>query len=208
MSLSGPRTRIAVVTAATVVAVLAVSGCSASLAGGGPPDKGYLPGDGSISRVVVADRKAPIAFTGKTLQGKTFDVSDYRGDVVVVNVWGSWCPPCVKEAPALEEVWKQSRGNDVQFIGINTRDEPAQARAHERRFGVTYPSIDDDEGRVLLALRGTLPPRSIPSTLVLDRKGRVAYRVLSAVRASTLRGLIDDMLAERSSAASAARVKW
>jgi peroxiredoxin len=194
------RTGLAVMTASLL---LAVCGCSASLAGGGPPDKGYLAGDGSISRIALADRKTPIVFTGKTLQGKKFDVSAYRGDVVVVNVWGSWCPPCVKEAPALEEVWSGSQGEDVQFVGINTRDQPAQARAHEKRFGVTYPSIEDDDGRVLLALRGTLPPRSIPSTLVLDRKGRVAYRVLSDVRASTLRGLIDDTLAEKPSAAVA-----
>jgi thiol-disulfide isomerase/thioredoxin len=193
------RTRTA---AAAVAALVALSGCSSSLAGGGAPDKGYLPGDGSISKVTVADRKTPITFTGQTLQGKRFDLSEHRGDVVVVNVWGSWCPPCVKEAPALEEVWKQSQAQDVVFVGINTRDEPAQARAHEKRFGVTYPSIGDDQGRVLLALRGTLPPKAIPSTLVLDRKGRVAYRVLSGVRAATLRGLIQDTLAEQPASAA------
>jgi peroxiredoxin len=180
------------------VCALVLSGCSSSLSGGGAPDKGYLPGDGSIAKVVIADRGRPIAFAGETLQGKRFAVSDHRGEVVVVNVWGSWCPPCVKEAPALQQVWEQSKGEGVQFVGINTRDEPAQARAHEKRFAVTYPSVDDDNGRVLLALRGTLPPRSIPSTLVLDRQGRVAYRVLSDVRASTLRGLIEDTLAEKS----------
>jgi peroxiredoxin len=193
--MAGRRIRTA---AGAVAVLLALSGCSSSLAGGGAPDKGYLPGDGSISKVSVADRKEPVTFSGKTLQAKTFDLSDHRGEVVVVNVWGSWCPPCVKEAPALEEVWKQTQTDSVQFVGINTRDEPAQARAHERRFAVTYPSIGDDQGRVLLALRGTLPPRAIPSTLVLDREGRVAYRVLSDVRAATLRALVQDTLAEKS----------
>jgi thiol-disulfide isomerase/thioredoxin len=187
-----------------LAALVVLTGCSSSLRGSGAPDKGYLPGDGSIGKVEVADRAEPVEFSGTTLQGKPFDVADYRGDVVVVNVWGSWCGPCVKEAPALQQVWSQLDGKDVQFVGINTRDQPANARAHERRFGVTYPSIEDDSGRVLLALRGKLPPTAIPSTIVLDRKGRIAYRVLSEVRASTLRGLIDDTLAERPVAAAGA----
>ena len=58
----------------------------------------------------------------------------------------------------------------MQFVGINTETDPAAARAHERRFGVTYPSLDDDGGRVLLRLRGSLPPTATPSTLVLDRQ--------------------------------------
>ena len=85
----------------------------------------------------------------------------------------------------------------VQFVGIDTQDNAAAARAHEKRFGVTYPSIEDVDGRVLLGLRGSLPPKAIPSTIVLDRSGRVAARVLGQVRASTLRALIADALAER-----------
>jgi hypothetical protein len=86
----------------------------------------------------------------------------------------------------------------VQFVGVDTRDQTAAARAHQRRFGVSYPSIDDDGGQVLLAFRGTLPPVAIPSTLVLDRSGRVAARVLGPVDAATLRGLIADVAAEPS----------
>jgi thiol-disulfide isomerase/thioredoxin len=188
--------------AAVAAVALGLSGCSSSLSGSGAPDKGYLPGNGSITKVDVAERAEPVTFSGSTLQGKPFDLRDYRGKVVVVNVWGSWCPPCVKEAPALQQVWTQTRDKGVQFVGINTRDQPANARAHERRFGVTYPSIEDDQGRVLLALRGKLPPSAIPSTLVLDRQGRLAYRVLSEVRASTLDGLIEDTLAEPTSKAA------
>ena len=184
-----------------VLAVL-VSGCTSSASGSGAPDKGYLPGDGTIAKVSLAERGAPVSFRGTTLQGKPFDLSSTRGKVVVVNVWGSWCSPCAQEAPALQEVWSQQDPSKVAFIGIDTRDQNKAALAHERRFGVTYPSIDDDQSRVLLRLRGKLPPTAIPSTLVLDRRGRVAYRVLSAVRASTLQGLIEDTLAERTSAAA------
>jgi thiol-disulfide isomerase/thioredoxin len=193
-------------TAAVAVLVAgALTGCSSTLTRSGAPDKGFLDSDGTISKVATADRTAPVAFHGTTLEGRSFDVTDFRGKVVVVNVWGSWCPPCIKEAPALQRSWDRVRADGVQFVGVDTRDQPAAARAHQRRFGVTYPSIDDDSGRVLLALRGTLPPKAPPSTLVLDRRGRVAYRVLGEVTQATLTGLVEDTLAERPARAQGGR---
>lgn len=185
----------------TTVAVLLAVGLLAGCSGGGDgtdgiAGQGYISGDGTISTMAAPDRDDPVRFAGKTLDGEPFDVRNYRGDVVVVNVWGSWCPPCIAEAPALQQVWTETRPLGVQFVGINTRDNPSAARAHEKRFGVTYPSIDDDGGRLLLSLRGSLPPQAIPSTIVLDRRGRVAARVLGQVRAATLRALVKDALAE------------
>ena len=187
---------------ALVLATLVLAGCSGSGGQSGAPDKGYISGDGTVTLMSPAERADPRSFAGTTLAGEPFDVADHRGEVVVVNVWGSWCPPCIAEAPALERVWEQTRSQDVQFVGVNTRDQNAAARAHERRFQISYPSIDDDSGRVLLAFRGTLPPVAIPSTVVLDRQGRVAARVLGQVGAATLRGVVDDVLAEPSRSAS------
>ncbi len=179
------------------LAVLSLTACSGGPGGDAVAGQGYISGDGTITTLSAPERDAPVRFAGTTLAGEPFDVRDYRGEVVVVNVWGSWCPPCIAEAPALQEVWAATRDRGVQFVGIDTQDNAAAARAHERRFGVTYPSIDDDGGRVLLGLRGSLPPRAIPSTIVHDRSGRVSARVLGQVRASTLRALITDALAER-----------
>ena len=190
---STPRRTTCIV--ALLVATVVLAGCS-SQPQSGAPDKGYISGDGAVTLMEAAERKDPVTFAGSTLEGAAFDVADHRGEVVVVNVWGSWCPPCIAEAPALERVWEQTRSQDVQFVGVNTRDQTAAARAHERRFEISYPSIDDDDGRVLLAFRGTLPPAAIPSTVVLDRQGRVAARVLGKVGASTLRAVVDDVLAE------------
>ena len=187
---------------AAVLAAVVLVGCSGSAAPSGAPDKGYISGDGTVTLVAAADRDDVVAFAGTTLEGDSFDVADHRGEVVVVNVWGSWCPPCIAEAPALEKVWEQTKSKGVQFVGVNTRDQTAAARAHERRFAISYPSIDDNGGRVLLAFRGTLPPVAIPSTLVLDRSGRVAARVLGKVGAGTLRGVVDDVLAEPDRSAS------
>lgn len=186
---------------ALVVAAATLVGCASSpdATTAAAPDKGYISGDGTLTLTARAERKAAVDFSGTTLEGKRFDVADHRGEVVVVNVWGSWCPPCIAEAPALEKVARATSADGVQFVGVNTRDQEAAARAHQRRFGVSYPSIDDQGGRVLLAFRGTLPPTAIPSTLVLDRQGRVAARVLGEVSATTLRGVVDDVLAEKAS---------
>jgi thiol-disulfide isomerase/thioredoxin len=196
----GGSRRTAVAGTAVTALLVLLGGCADAAPQTGAPDKGYISGDGTVTVMAAGDRSDPVAFAGRTLTGDRFDVTTHRGQVVVVNVWGSWCPPCIAEAPALERVWDQTRSRDVQFVGVNTRDQPAAARAHERRFDVSYPSIDDDGGRVLLAFRGTLPPLAIPSTLVLDRRGRVAARVLGQVEAGTLRTVVDDVLAERTPA--------
>jgi thiol-disulfide isomerase/thioredoxin len=186
-----PRPALALV-AAALLALAACSGGSAAAV----PGQGFVSGDGSVTQVAVADRKDPVSFRGTTLDGQPYDVEDDRGRVVVVNVWGSWCAPCIAEAPALQAVHELTHDQDVSFVGINTKDGKAAARAHEKRFGVTYPSIDDDGGRVLLDLRGSLPPSAIPSTLVLDREGRVAARILGKTDRTVLSGVVADVVAE------------
>jgi len=112
---------------------------------------------------------------------------------VVVNVWGSWCPPCRAEAPMLAGAARDLKSRDVEFLGINTRNpEQAGPRAFERRYKIPYASIYDPGGRTLLAFHGTLPPNSIPSTVVIDRRGRVAASVIGSVSRTTLDDLVDD----------------
>lgn len=176
-----------------LAAALLLAGCSQGSAAA-VPNQGYISGDGTVTQLAPAQRKDPVVFSGTTLSGTPLDVRDLRGDVVVVNVWASWCPPCIAEADDLQEVHQQTAARGVRFVGIDTDTDVAAARAHERRFRVTYPSIRSDGGRVLLQLRGSLPPTATPSTLVLDREGRVAARVLGRVSASTLAGLVDDVL--------------
>ena len=184
-------------TAAALALLLTLAGCSRGTGTSAVADQGYISGDGTVRTVPPPERDAPVRFSGTTLDGARFDLRNHRGDVVVVNVWGSWCPPCIAEAPVLQQVWEQTRGDGVQFVGIDFNDNRAAALAHERRFGVTYPSVEDESGQVLLALRGSLPPRAVPSTLVVDRRGRVAARVLGQVSGPTLRTLLRDVLAER-----------
>jgi len=183
--------RVAVVTAAALV----VAGCSGGAAA--QSDPGYVTGPGVVTRTPVEERVALPRVTGALLQGGEFDSADYSDTVLVYNVWGSWCAPCRAEAPALQEVWEQTRDRGVQFVGVNVKDSDAAARAFEREFGITYPSITTaDYGAVPLAFRSSLPPSAIPSTLIADRDGRVAARIVGATTYTKLRRLVDEVLAE------------
>ena len=133
---------------------------------------------------------------GQTLAGDQLALADLRGKVVVVNVWGSWCQPCRKEAPDLARAARETAPRGVRFVGIVTRDNPTAADAFGRNFNIPYPSLIDDDGRLIVEFAGVIPASAVPSTVVIDRKGDIAARVVGIVTYTTLRGLIDDVLAE------------
>ncbi|WP_405774721.1 TlpA family protein disulfide reductase [Streptomyces sp. NBC_00859] len=138
--------------------------------------------------------------SGKTLEGATLDVgSAYKGKIVVVNVWASWCPPCRDEARGLEKVSKELAPKGVEFAGVNTRDaSTGSAKAFQTTYGITYPSLYDPAGKLILRFpAGSLSPQAIPSTVVIDRKGRIAARKLSGVNEDTLHEMIDPLIAEK-----------
>ena len=174
-----------------VVVLLATSaGLSACSSGPSTGDKGYVDGAGLITRLPVAERERVEAVDGTTLEGNRLDLSSYAGKVVVLNVWGSWCGPCREEAPGLAAAARALAADDVVFVGVNTKDSSTDnALAFQRRFDVPYPSLYDPSGRTLLAFRDTLPPNAIPSTLVIDRQGRVAASILGKI--PTQRTLVD-----------------
>lgn len=180
------RLRLIVLAVATV---LALGAC-----GSGPSSEGgYVSGDGSITRISPDERKAAPLLKGESLAGGTLDVAQYRGKVIVYNVWGSWCAPCRKEAPALVAAADRTKAT-AQFIGINTRDlDRAPALAFVRSHAVTYPNLYDPRGELLLQFGTQLPPSAIPTTLVLDTQGRLAARILGEVTEATLVGLITEV---------------
>lgn len=170
----------------------ALSACS-NTAGTG--DKGYVDGQGIITRLAPAERSRPGPVSGTTLEGKPLSLDEYAGKVVVLNVWGSWCPPCRKEAPLLGDAARELAGDGVVFVGVNTKDSrPEQGLAFQRRYGVPYPSFFDPSGRTLLSFRGTLNPSAIPSTVVIDAQGKVAASILGEVPSGqTLVDLVRDV---------------
>lgn len=182
--------------ATVLVAGAGLAACTGNdVAGSG--DTGFVSGEGIITRLPPDERERPGEVSGETLDGEPISLADFEGRTVVVNVWGSWCAPCRSEAPDLVAASEELADRDVVFLGINSRDlDRAAAQAFQRRFAVPYPSIYDQQGRTLLAFRGTLSPNAIPSTVVIDDQGRVAASVIGEVTRSTLVGLVEDVLAE------------
>jgi len=171
--------------------VLALAGCSNDVGSSG--NQGYVAGKGIITSVKAADRKQPGEVSGRTLDGEKVSLADFRGKVVVVNVWGSWCGPCRAEAPMLAQASRDLAGKGVVFLGIDSRDPSKDAaKAFVRRFDIPYASLYDQQGETLLAFRGTLTPNSVPSTVVVDPQGRVAGSVLGNLSRTTLDDLVDD----------------
>jgi thiol-disulfide isomerase/thioredoxin len=185
--------RIAAVLAATLIVV------SCARTGADEPTRsagqvGYPTVPRNLTRIPPEQRLELPIVSGPALgSNRTISSQDYRGKVVVINVWGSWCPPCRKEAPDLQAASVETK-DSAQFIGITSKDyDPAPAEAFVRSFQITYPSIYDPNGKVLLAFAGELPPSAIPSTMIIDRQGRLAVRVLSEVSKITLVNMINDV---------------
>jgi thiol-disulfide isomerase/thioredoxin len=194
------RTLVLRATTVAVVGVLA-AGCADKVDAGDPvvgdvAEQGYVSGDGTTTIVAESERKVVPDLTGTTLDGEPFSLYEHRGEVVVLNVWSSWCAPCRAEAAALQEVSAELADKGVQFVGLNTRDSQAAADAFVDRFGLTYPSVVDTDGSRQLLFHETLPPAAIPSTIVIDPQGRVAGRAIGEVDRSRLLGMIEPILAE------------
>ncbi|MDT0211179.1 TlpA disulfide reductase family protein [Curtobacterium sp. BRD11] len=195
------RSRITAVAASAVIAALALAGCSSSNDDlsrqyGSGTTQNYISGTGAVTEVATDERSAPVDFTTKDTDGDTVSAEELRGKVVVLNFWYAGCPPCRAEAKYLNQVHDQYADDDVVFVGVNVRDEEGTAAAFERTFGVDYPTVlDARDGTVQLALSGQIAPNAVPATIVLDKQGRVAARVLGAIDGkSILQTLVSDEL--------------
>ena len=159
-------------------------------------NKNYVAGDGSVTEFGASDRKSGIQIQGPLFDGTAVTPKDFQGKVTVLNFWFAACAPCRVEAPSLEALHQEFKSKGVQFFGVNLRDEKATADAFDKTFGLTYPSFDDKDGSVLLSVSGLVPPGAVPTTLVMDKQGRVASRVLGEIEKGTLKALIQSAVAE------------
>lgn len=168
--------------------VMTLTGCGGG--GNSTSEDSFVSGDGATTFIKITDRKIAPAITGMTLSGTNYTYT--KDKVAVLNVWASWCSPCRAEAPTL--VALASKYLDVTFIGILTRDNPANAEAFERRFKIPYPTIIDDA--ILTGFKGSVPANAIPTTVILDKQGRVAARISGSVTVASLSQLIEKVSKE------------
>lgn len=146
-----------------------------------------------VTIIPAEERQQSIVIAGATADGTALSTSAHAGDIVVVNAWASWCPPCIEELPLLASASETYADQGVTFLGLNSMDDPIAAAS--LLGSSVYRSIDDRDGAILATIPG-VPPKSLPSTVVLDRQGRIAVRIIGPVRPGQLEQAIDSLLAE------------
>jgi len=159
-------------------------------------NKNYIAGDGSVEEYAADSRGGAVRLAGTTYDGESVDSGAWAGQVTVLNFWYAACAPCRVEAPHMAELSAEFADKGVQFFGVNVRDEQPTAAAFERTFGIEYPSMPDRDGAILLAMTDFVPPQAVPTTLVIDKQGRVAARILGVAEKGTLKTLIADRVSE------------
>ena len=159
-------------------------------------DKGYVSGNGDVQIIPVEEREVPEGIAGSSLTGEPVSLDDFKGQYVVMPAWASWCGPCRKEVSIFETASKELRKQNVAFLGLNIRETNEGERdSFVRTTGMTYPSISDPAGELVLGFDVGLGPKSLPSVVFIDKEGRVAAVVLGEITRSTIDGVIEDIAA-------------
>ena len=184
--------------ALTVTSALAVAGCTGSIAASTPASNGQSFVAGSPGTTVFKSGTGPVApsVSGPLVGGGKLALTAYRGHVVVLNFWGSWCTPCREEAPGLAALATHFKASGVRFLGIDIRDSQPSAQAFMSDFRITYPSLNDPSDNLALDFRNTVPPAGIPTTLVISRTGRITARVIGGASYNGLKTLVQRAAAE------------
>ena len=174
-------------------------GCSSSSDDAGTEDdSGEFDFTGSTplgQLIPEAGRRSAPAFSGELLDESAFDSTSLAGQIAVVNFWGSWCAPCRLEMPDFQAVYSNVKDEGVQFLGVDVKDQRQLAQGFVDEIGVSYPSMFDPQGRVAMAFRG-FPANVVPTTILIDRSGRVAAVYVAAVTEDELRTALDQLLTE------------
>jgi peroxiredoxin len=192
--LSRARRKTIALAATVCVAVLAVVLLITGFSGNGN-GVSYIDGNTSALYYQPGHQHLAPDFTGTTLTGSPVRFASYRGHVVVLNFWGSWCSPCRGEAATLTVVYEQYRNKGVQFLGVDIQDNTASALAFTRTHGVPYPSVNDPNDLVPLAFGSAVPISSTPTTLVIDGSGHIAGEIIGRATYQELNTLLGKVTA-------------
>jgi len=117
--------------------------------------------------------KAP-AFSLFDIDGKKHRLKNYRGKVVIINFWATWCPPCRLEIPSMQRAWKKLKNKNVAMLAINIGENDDTIFTFSAEYEMDFPILMDKDSRVIRSW----PVSALPTTYVVDRKGRLAYRAI------------------------------
>lgn len=175
----------------TVAVAVVVGAVAASVAGPGPS----LPVRSGAGQSAIAPLDARPAPTDRMplpdaplagfAEGRDISLADYRGAPLVVNLWATWCAPCVEEMPALQEVARAGEGQ-VAFLGVDVNDDAAKAEAFVERLGIGYDLAADPREEFARAVEAF----GMPTTLFVGPTGTIVYRHTGPLDAAQLRALL------------------
>lgn len=180
-----------------IIISLLISSCATPVSNiSSDSESGFVSGDGTSVFLIKSERKPAPILENVEFLSKEINLKELENKVVLINVWGSWCSPCRKEAPELEELYLKNKDKNVEFIGINIRDSRISANRFIENFSITYPNIFDRDGKLLLGYKDSLPANAIPSTILIDKNGLVAARQLGPIDKSLIQGFISELVEE------------
>lgn len=140
--------------------------------------------------VPVSQRQPAPPLSGTTLSGEPFDLAEHLGNqIILVNVWASWCAPCRQEVPTLARAAATERSSGLLVVGVDERDRAASARAFSSSLGATYPSLVDTDSQLLTQLP-MLPHNAVPSSLFIDSEGRIAAVAIGPITSVQLTSVL------------------
>ena len=127
-------------------------------------------------------------FTLADLEGNPVSLSDFKGNVVVLNFWATWCPPCIAEIPDFVKVFNEFKDKDVQFIGVSNEDI-STLKSFAAEYNINYPILVDDKN--IMEIWGI---RAIPTTFVFDRDGQIVFKNVGMMTREQIRNVIENIL--------------
>jgi peroxiredoxin len=181
-----PKRKSVVLAATACAGVLAIVLSITGFGGSGGNGVTYL--DGTTNALLYGTGHRPLApdFSGTTVTGAPLSFSSYRGKVVVLNFWGSWCVACREEAPTLAVIAEQDQPEGVSFLGVDLEDTDANALAFLKKHDIDYPSVSDPSDTITLSFSSMVPINATPTTLVIDRTGHIAGAIFGQITYSEL----------------------
>ncbi len=176
----------AVAAAAPVVGLLGLMAWALVQTGGNPGGVGINNVFGEVS---VEEGPAP-SFALPLLNGETVSLADFKGKVVMLDFWSSWCPPCIEEAPALAAAYPQYADKGVEFLGVAIWDEEREVRRHVERYNVPYPNGLDEFGKTAM----DYGVRGIPEKFFIDLDGMLVRKFIGPVSLDRLQEIMSEIL--------------